>query len=82
MTQELSVALVFWLIFALLSGRAPLVKLDDLAECPIRHFSMNSGKRDFGDLQQDRGNLAQTGIFALRSDKQGIKSFPFFRSSV
>jgi hypothetical protein len=36
---------------SLLSGCALLVKLDDLVERLIRHFSMNSGKRDVGDLQ-------------------------------
>lgn len=37
----------------LLLGRALLVKLYNLGERLIRHFSMNSGKRDIGDLQQD-----------------------------
>jgi len=33
-------------------GHALPIKLDDLGERLIRHFTMNSGKRDVGDLQQ------------------------------
>jgi len=51
---------------------ALLIEIDNMAERFIRHLPMYAGKRDFGDLQQDRGNLTRTRKLPLRCDKQGI----------